>query len=70
MNDDDAAPSLLDVFSPAKARPPAKRAAASAVPATPTLMLLDTYGLVYAAFFAMKDRPLTTSRGGFMWRCR
>jgi len=27
------------------------------------LMLLDTYGLVYAAFFAMKDRPLTTSRG-------
>ena len=26
-------------------------------------MLLDTYGLVYAAFFAMKDRPLTTSRG-------
>ena len=63
MNDDDAAPSLLDVFSPAKARPPAKRAAASAVPATPTLMLLDTYGLVYAAFFAMKDRPLTTSRG-------
>ena len=33
--------------------------------ATPAgrLMLLDTYGLVYAAFFAMKDRPLTTSRG-------
>jgi len=27
------------------------------------LMLLDTYGLVYAAFFAMKDRPLTTTRG-------
>ncbi len=27
------------------------------------LMLLDTYGLVYAAFFAMKDRPLTTSSG-------
>ena len=26
-------------------------------------MLLDTYGLVYAAFFAMKDRPLTTTRG-------
>ncbi|MBD5606732.1 MAG: DNA polymerase I [Candidatus Eremiobacteraeota bacterium] len=26
-------------------------------------MLLDTYGLVYAAFFAMKDRPLTPSRG-------
>jgi DNA polymerase-1 len=26
-------------------------------------MLLDTYGLVYAAFYAMKDRPLTTSRG-------
>jgi DNA polymerase-1 len=31
--------------------------------ASPKLMLLDTYGLVYAAFFAMKDRPLTTSRG-------
>jgi DNA polymerase-1 len=29
----------------------------------PKLMLLDTYGLVYAAFFAMKDRPLTTTRG-------
>ena len=27
------------------------------------LMLLDTYGLVYAAFFAMKDRPLTTATG-------
>ncbi|GAC1557640.1 MAG: DNA polymerase I [Vulcanimicrobiaceae bacterium] len=27
------------------------------------LMLLDTYGLVYAAFFAMKDRPLTTADG-------
>jgi DNA polymerase-1 len=27
------------------------------------LMLLDTHALVYAAFFAMKDRPLTTSRG-------
>ncbi len=27
------------------------------------LMLLDTYGLVYAAFFAMKDRPLATTRG-------
>ncbi len=27
------------------------------------LMLLDTYGLVYAAFFAMKDRPLTTASG-------
>jgi len=27
------------------------------------LMLLDTYGLVYAAFYAMKDRPLTTTRG-------
>jgi len=27
------------------------------------LMLLDTYGLVYAAFFAMVDRPLTTTRG-------
>jgi DNA polymerase-1 len=27
------------------------------------LMLLDTYGLVYAAYFAMKDRPLTTTRG-------
>ncbi|GAC1311560.1 MAG: DNA polymerase I [Vulcanimicrobiaceae bacterium] len=27
------------------------------------LMLLDTYGLVYAAFFAMKERPLTTSSG-------
>jgi DNA polymerase-1 len=26
-------------------------------------MLLDTYGLVYAAYFAMKDRPLTTTRG-------
>jgi len=26
-------------------------------------MLLDTYGLVYAAFYAMKDRPLTTTRG-------
>ncbi|MGH7727598.1 MAG: DNA polymerase I [Vulcanimicrobiaceae bacterium] len=26
-------------------------------------MLLDTYGLVYAAYFAMKDRPLTTSAG-------
>ncbi len=32
-------------------------------PAGARLMLLDTYGLVYAAFFAMKDRPLTTSRG-------
>jgi DNA polymerase-1 len=31
--------------------------------ATKKLMLLDTYGLVYAAFFAMKDRPLTTTRG-------
>jgi DNA polymerase-1 len=31
--------------------------------ATARLMLLDTHGLVYAAFFAMKDRPLTTSRG-------
>ncbi|MDQ2857193.1 MAG: DNA polymerase I [Candidatus Eremiobacteraeota bacterium] len=30
---------------------------------TNRLMLLDTYGLVYAAFFAMKDRPLTTTRG-------
>jgi len=30
---------------------------------TARLMLLDTYGLVYAAFFAMKDRPLTTTRG-------
>jgi DNA polymerase-1 len=32
-------------------------------PAAVRLMLLDTYGLVYAAFFAMKDRPLTTTRG-------
>jgi len=32
-------------------------------PAQRKLMLLDTYGLVYAAFFAMKDRPLTTSGG-------
>jgi DNA polymerase-1 len=32
-------------------------------PAGARLMLLDTYGLVYAAFYAMKDRPLTTSRG-------
>jgi len=32
-------------------------------PVNARLMLLDTYGLVYAAFFAMKDRPLTTSRG-------
>jgi DNA polymerase-1 len=32
-------------------------------PANARLMLLDTYGLVYASFFAMKDRPLTTSRG-------
>jgi DNA polymerase-1 len=31
--------------------------------ASEKLMLLDTYGLVYAAFFAMKDRPLTTTRG-------
>jgi DNA polymerase-1 len=30
---------------------------------TARLMLLDTHALVYAAFFAMKDRPLTTSRG-------
>lgn len=35
---------------------------ASAHPAR-KLMLLDTYGLVYAAFFAMKDRPLTTASG-------
>ena len=33
------------------------------VPGAARLMLLDTYGLVYAAFFAMKDRPLTTTRG-------
>ncbi len=32
-------------------------------PSPRKLMLLDTYGLVYAAFFAMKDRPLTTSTG-------
>ena len=32
-------------------------------PETRKLMLLDTYGLVYAAFFAMKDRPLTTADG-------
>ena len=38
--------------------------AAAAKAAKPAkLMLLDTYGLVYAAFFAMKDRPLTTTRG-------
>jgi DNA polymerase-1 len=37
------------------------KVARATVPAK--LMLLDTYGLVYAAFFAMKDRPLTTSRG-------
>ncbi|MGP6159713.1 MAG: DNA polymerase I, partial [Vulcanimicrobiaceae bacterium] len=30
---------------------------------TARLMLLDSHALVYAAFFAMKDRPLTTSRG-------
>jgi DNA polymerase-1 len=35
----------------------------ASAPAGARLMLLDTYGLVYAAFFAMKDRPLTTSRG-------
>ncbi len=33
------------------------------LPGAARLMLLDTYGLVYAAFFAMKDRPLTTTRG-------
>lgn len=37
--------------------------AANAEHANAKLMLLDTYGLVYAAFFAMKDRPLTTTRG-------
>ena len=36
---------------------------AQPAPETRKLMLLDTYGLVYAAFFAMKDRPLTTADG-------
>jgi len=35
----------------------------SAVASAHKLMLLDTYGLVYAAFFAMKERPLTTADG-------
>jgi len=36
---------------------------ANGAPRHARLLLLDTYGLVYAAFFAMKDKPLTTSRG-------
>ncbi|MDQ2908739.1 MAG: DNA polymerase I [Candidatus Eremiobacteraeota bacterium] len=49
-------PLLPEMITDVSAPPPDGRAAAR-------LMLLDTYGLVYAAFFAMKDRPLTTTRG-------
>ncbi len=32
-------------------------------PGVPRLFLVDGYGLIYRAFFAMLARPLTTSRG-------
>src|SRR5256712_3253634 len=38
-------------------------AASAALPAAPTLFLVDGYALIYRAFFAMIARPLKTTRG-------
>src|SRR2546427_6558560 len=38
-------------------------AACAALPAAPTLFLVDGYALIYRAFFAMIARPLKTTRG-------